>query len=193
MPRVSGLFLFEPQVSLWSFWLVRILVVISSGSLSDHVTKRHLSFMSQISWHTWVIFDVRFHICNKFIGRLKCVAVDRWHGCWEEKCCRVVDWLFDRKWLDDRTNTMLHLIPRLVNLHYDLVVMSSSLHIMPSLHHRMTRPTSQLLFDQSFPVSGYFSGKYHIPFITCSHIPFPPCLSPIHVHKGKTTASLKPV
>ena len=72
------------------------------------------------------------------------------------------------KWLDNRTYTMSHLIPRLVKPHHEWFVMSSSLHITPSLHHKMAHPVPQLLLNWSFLVSRYFSGKYHVLHITWS-------------------------
>ena len=65
MSRVPGLLLFKPQVSLWSLWLVRIRGVKMFGSPSDHMIKSYLSFMSRISWHTWVIFEVRVRIHDR--------------------------------------------------------------------------------------------------------------------------------
>ena len=70
MPGVSGLLLSELKVSLQLLWLVRILFVISSGSSSDCVIKSCLSFMSWISWHTWVIFEVRVCICDTDLNML---------------------------------------------------------------------------------------------------------------------------
>ena len=67
----SGLLLLEPEVFLWSFWLVRILFVISFGWLFDRVIKSHLSFMSWISWHTWVIFEVSIRIRDMIHERRK--------------------------------------------------------------------------------------------------------------------------
>ena len=63
---------------------------------------------------------------------------------------------------------MSHLIPRLVKLHHDQMVMSSSLHITPSLHYRMTCPAPQSLLNQSFLVFRYLLGKYHVLSVTCS-------------------------
>ena len=77
-------------------------------------------------------------------------------GCWVEK------------WLDDKTNMMLRLIPRKDKFHHDQLVMSSSHHIMPSLHHMMMCNVSQSLLDQSFPVSRYLPGKCHTLFIIWS-------------------------
>ena len=58
MSRGSGLLLPESQVFLRSLQLVWICFVISFDSLADRVSKSHLSFMSRMSWHTWVIFEV---------------------------------------------------------------------------------------------------------------------------------------
>ena len=63
---------------------------------------------------------------------------------------------------------MSHLIPRLVKLHCDQLVVSSSLHIMPSLHHRMMHPAPLLPLDWTFIVSKCLSGKVLCSFLTCS-------------------------
>ena len=54
------------------------------------------------------------------------------------------------------------LIPRLVKLHHDSLVISSSLHIMPLLHHGPTHPAFNSLLDRPFLSPDICQDKYHV-------------------------------